>query len=369
MKAAYYEKFGTVDTLNVTEQPSPTTPQGKRFVNIKVRAAGVNPVDRMILYGFYPTIMGRACPSVLGQDFVGELLEDVTELSLKQGDKIYGMIALLGNKGRGSFATEARVGVDEICALPQNVNPVGASTLPLVMLTVMQAFVRAGIIDDKTVVEGEAPGAAPGVKGRKIFIQAGSGGLGTCAIQFASHLGLEVHTNCSAQNHPLVKSLGADFAYDYHEENWQDPIKGKMDYVMTSMGGPSQMNCEMAAPLLKKKGNDESDPKFMPVHIWVANGALGWAGMKKHGDRLGWLLGGLQMMGQVTGQKMGFGKTHAFIQVVVDVNPRHLRSASVLVANRSVKPVLEDSFELEKIQDALNHVASGHCKGKVAVRC
>src|SRR5438105_4618505 len=181
--------------LELLDLPRPQP--GPNDLLVKVRAASVNPVDFKIRDGGVKVLIPYEFPLVLGNDLAGDVESVGAGVTrFKPGDAIY---ARLDKDRIGAFAEHALVS-ESACALkPAGLDYVEAASLPLVGLTAWQALIDLGHL----------------ARGQKVLIHAGSGGVGTFAIQLAKHLGATVATTASAKNHELVRSLGADLAIDY----------------------------------------------------------------------------------------------------------------------------------------------------------
>ncbi len=192
MKAAIIRAYeGAVEIADV---PAPVLADDS--VIIKVHAASVNPIDNILRAGYLKDMMPLSFPFVMGYDVSGVVTEvgkDVT--TFKIGDAVYAR----ANQGdKGAVAEFARVKAVELALKPASLSHAEAASMPLAGLTAWQAFVEFAHLK----------------KGQKVLIHAGSGGVGTLAIQMAKHLGASVATTVSAPNAELVKLLGADLVID-----------------------------------------------------------------------------------------------------------------------------------------------------------
>ncbi len=154
-------------------------------------------------------------PLILGHDVAGTVIGIGSKVSrFKVGDEVFARPA---DFGIGTFAEFIAVNENDIAIKPKNISFEEAASVPLVALTVWQAFVEKAKL----------------TKGQKVFIQAGSGGVGTIAIQLAKHFGATVATTTSANNFELVKSLGADIVIDYKTQHFETILKD-YDLVLNS---------------------------------------------------------------------------------------------------------------------------------------
>lgn len=203
-------------------------------VLVKVKAAGVNPVDWKIRQGFLQQIIPLSFPATLGGDFSGEIMatgEGV--LDFKKGDKVYGQASVLGG-GTGSFAEQTIVDIKTIAFKPQNLDHLKASALPLAGVSALQGLTEhIGLSKDQ-----------------KILIHGGAGGIGTFAIQLAKHLSAFVATTVREDHIDYVKSLGADEVIDYKNQSFEDLLQN-FDAVLDLVGGETYVR---SFKVLKKGG-------------------------------------------------------------------------------------------------------------------
>ena len=172
-------------------------------VLIEVHAAGVNQLDSKIKSGEFKLILPYRMPLVLGHDVAGVVTRVGSRVrQFKVGDEVYSRPR---DHRIGTFAELIAVNEHDVAPKPKNVTMEEAASIPLVGLTVWQALVERANLK----------------KGQKVFIQAGSGGVGTLAIQLAKHLGATVATTTSRANIDLVKSLGADVVIDYKKDDFE----------------------------------------------------------------------------------------------------------------------------------------------------
>lgn len=215
MKAALIQTYRQ-EKIDLKEVNTPTFKDND--VLVKIVAASINPVDFKIKNGKMKMLLKYSMPLILGSDFAGIVVEtckDVTKF--KKGDKVYGRV----RKSRiGTFAEYISADQEDISNKPENLTFEEAAAIPLVGLTSYQA-----LHDFMHIKEGE-----------KILIQAGSGGIGTIAIQLTKLAGAYVSTTTSERNTDLVKHLGADKVINYREENFEDVLE-EYDYVLDTLGG------------------------------------------------------------------------------------------------------------------------------------
>ncbi len=198
MKAFTVDRYGKKETLRATEVPEPVL--GEDEVLIEVHATGVNLLDSKIRSGEFKLILPYRTPFVLGHDVAGVVARVGARVrQFKPGDEVY---SRPDDFRVGTFAEFVAVKEDSVALKPRNLSMEEAASIPLVGLTAWQALVEKAQLK----------------KGQKVFIQAGSGGVGTFAIQLAKHLGATVATTTSTGNVAWVKDLGADVVVDYKQD-------------------------------------------------------------------------------------------------------------------------------------------------------
>ncbi|MHA8138595.1 NADP-dependent oxidoreductase, partial [Lactobacillaceae bacterium Scapto_B20] len=229
MQAAMIKKY----KQNLLDVESVEVPQiYNNEVLVKINAASFNPVDLRIKNGNMRLLSQHKMPLTLGQDFAGVIVKVGDNVKNYQvGDAVYGKT---NDEQMGTFAEYLAIDAADIAFKPTNLSFEEAAALPLVGLTSYQA------LHDIMQIQ----------KGQKVLIHAGSGGVGTMAIQIAKNLGAYVATTTSAKNEALVRKLGADKIIDYHRENFQDVLTN-YDYVFDTLGGK---NLEKSFTILKPGG-------------------------------------------------------------------------------------------------------------------
>lgn len=185
-------------------------------VLIDVHATALNPLDAKIRDGEFKLILPYRLPLVLGNDVAGVVVGvGFKAQRFKVGDEVYAR----PGKGRiGTFAERIAIDESEVARKPRNLTMEEAASIPLVGLTAWQVLVERAALK----------------KGQSVLIHAGSGGVGTFAIQLAKHLGARVATTTSTANVLLVKRLGADVVINYTKEDFSKALSG-YDLVLTSL--------------------------------------------------------------------------------------------------------------------------------------
>ena len=222
MKAALIDRYGSNDAVSVADIDIPAL--GATDLLVRVHAASVNPVDIKTRNGKLKTLLKYRFPLVLGNDLSGVVSDLGSRVTrFKKGDAVYARV----DKNRIGTFTEFAVVRDGAAALkPTNVTFEEAASPPLVALTAWQALVEIGRLGAN----------------QRVLIHAGSGGVGSVAIQLARHMGATVFTTVGKRNVELVKRLGANVPIDYRSERFEDVAKD-CDVVLDSAGGDTLVRC------------------------------------------------------------------------------------------------------------------------------
>src|SRR3954463_421613 len=201
MKAFVVDKYKKKGALRLANVPEPELRDDD--VLVRVQATAVNLLDSKLRSGAFKLILPYRPPFVLGHDVAGVVVRVGARVRhFKPGDEVYARAA---DHRIGTFAELIAVQEKDLALKPKMLTMEEAASIPLVGLTAWQALVERGQLKP----------------GQKVFIQAGSGGVGTFAIQLAKHLGATVATTTSASNVDLVRGLGADVIVDYRAEDFE----------------------------------------------------------------------------------------------------------------------------------------------------
>ena len=240
MKAVRIHDYGSSDELVEERVPRPIPGPGQ--VLVKIRAAGVNPVDTEIRQGEMQSFWTYDLPLILGTDVSGTVESIGSSLGgdpdgkkirgLKVGDEIYGDVDIGVS---GGYAEYGIARADQIAKKPKSINFEEAAALPVITQTALQ-----GLRDYAELKRGQ-----------RILIHGGAGGVGSFAIQFAKLLGAYVITTASKRDFKFVQSLGADEVWDYHEEAFDVQIQEPVDVVFDLVGGETG---QKSWKVLKKGG-------------------------------------------------------------------------------------------------------------------
>ena len=205
MRALIFKRYGRPDQIAFADIPRPVPKPDE--ILVQVHAVGLNPIDTTIPKGTFKPFLRFQLPATLGSDLAGVVVEVGNHVTrFKPGDAVFASVFDLGTGTLAEFA----VVPENVAALkPANLDFVQAASIPMVGLTSWQALKERAKLKP----------------GQKVFIPAGSGGIGTFAIQLAKHLGAKVGTTTSTGNMELVKSLGADEVIDYKKQEFAEVLR------------------------------------------------------------------------------------------------------------------------------------------------
>ena len=329
MKAAYITRYGNINDVQIDEQPRPSLTENA--VLVKVHAASINPLDLRVLEGEFKAILPVPFPFILGNDFAGTVVEVGSKVSqFKVGDEVYAKTDL-----NGAFAEYTVVQQSSLALKPQNISMEQAAALPLVGLTSWQALVEIAKVK----------------AGQKVLIHAGSGGVGSIAIQLAKSLGATVATTTSSKNSSWVKGLGADIIIDYKTTDFEQELKD-YDVVLDTQGGKI---LEKSLNVLKRGGRliSISGP---PDHAFVEVVNPNWF-LKCVIPLLSWSI-------RHKAKKRDISYSFLFMQP----NGQQLSEISKLVESGKINPVVDKTYTFSEIKDAFQYVNTGRAKGKIVLK-
>ncbi len=332
MKAFVVTRYGKKEKLQLSEISEPVIKEND--VLVQVHSAGVNLLDSLLRNGDFKLFLPYKLPFSLGHDVAGIVSKVGLKVSkFKIGDMVYARPA---DYRMGTFAEYISINENDLALKPRNLSMEEAASIPLVGLTAWQAFVEIANLK----------------KGQKVFIQAGSGGVGTFAIQLAKHLGAFVATTTSTTNIDLVKRLGADVVIDYKKEDFSTKLH---DYDLILHSNRDKKVLDQSLRILKPGGQLISlvGP---PTPEFVQDLGLAWhlkfitklisSGVKKKANKLNVNFHFLFMRAQ--GEQLG--------QIT------RIIEAGVIV------PVIDKVFPFEQTNEAMSYVEMGKTKGKVVVK-
>lgn len=331
MKALVLKRYGGLDNVEFADMPRPTIKPDE--ILVEVRAAGLNPIDYMIPKGMFKPILKFKLPAIMGSDLAGVVVDVGSRVTrFKRGDAVFASIFDLPGGSLAEF-----VAVPEYAAAlkPDNLDFVQAASVPMVGLTSWQA------LNERAQVK----------RGQKVFIPAGSGGIGTFAIQLAKQLGATVGTTTSTANVELVRELGADEVVDYKKQEFEQVLRG-YDAVLGTVRGDG-----VAKALEILKPNSSVVSLIGPPDAAFAR-ARGMNFLMR-------LVFGL-MSGKIIRQARKRAVHYSFLFVRPD--GRQLGKISELLASGRIRPVIDKVFPFEQAKDGLAYLEQGRAKGKVVVR-
>jgi NADPH:quinone reductase-like Zn-dependent oxidoreductase len=331
MKAFIVRRYGKKEKLQLAEVSKPIV-RGTDIL-VQIHSTAVNLLDSKLKGGEFKLILPYKTPFTLGHDVSGVVTEVGSNVrKFKVGDKIYARPA---DHRIGTFAEFISIDEKDAAMKPKNLSMEEAASIPLVGLTAWQALVEKANLK----------------KGQKVFIQAGSGGVGTFAIQLAKHLGATVATTTSATNIDLVKSLGADIVIDYKTEDFETVLKD-YDVVLNSQ---DTKTLEKSLKILRPGGKVISisgppDPEFgQEINAnWFLKTVLKFlsAGIRK--------------------KARGLGVHFSFL--FMRAQGEQLSEITKLIESGLIKPVMDKMFPFEQTNEALAYVETGRAKGKVVIK-
>jgi NADPH:quinone reductase-like Zn-dependent oxidoreductase len=324
VKAIVYCDYGVANLkLEEIEKPIPNDDQ----ILVRVRAASVNPYDWHFVEGT-PYVM-RAIAGVglrkpkdtrLGVDFAGSVEavgKNVTEF--KPGDEVFG--------GRGgAFAQYVCPRATRAVALkPPNVSFEDAAAVNIAGITALQA------VRDKGKVQ----------PGQKVLINGASGGVGTFAVQIAKSFGADVTGVCSTRNVDLVKSLGADHVIDYTKEDFTKSAE-RYDVMLDNVGNHSLSECRR---VLTPKGK----------YVLIGGGGANEQGFLGGLGKALWAM----VFSKFVDQQMGM--------MMADANHKDLAVLADMMQSGKLKPVIDRTYKLAEVPEAIRYLEQGHARGKVVI--
>jgi alcohol dehydrogenase len=330
MKAFILDRYGKASG-RLGEMPEPELRDDD--VLVEIRAAGVNPLDSKIRDGEFKLLLPYRLPLILGNEAAGVVLRVGSKvLRFKPGDEVYAR----PTKDRiGTFAERLAIAEADVALKPKALSMEESASLPLVALTAWQALIAKAKLK----------------AGQRVLIHAGSGGVGTIAIQLAKHVGAFVATTTSSANVDLVKSLGADIVIDYRKDSFEKTLRD-YDVVLNSLDVQTlQKSLAVLKPggkLISISGPPDSD--------FAQEMGMNW-GMK-------------QVMRLLSHRiRTDANRRHlSYSFLFVKASGNQLREIGALIDVRAIRPVVDRVYPFEDIGEALAYVETGRAKGKVVVK-
>ncbi|QKZ11226.1 NADP-dependent oxidoreductase [Spirosoma sp. KUDC1026] len=330
MKAFLINKYDKAGVMQLTDVPEPGV--NDTDVLVDIHAAGLNLLDTKVKAGEFKLILPYKLPLIMGHDVAGVVTQVGSRVKkFKVGDEVYARPA----DGRiGAFAEHIAIDENDVALKPQNISMVEAASLPLVTLTAWQSLVELAHLK----------------KGQSVFIQAGSGGVGTVAIQLAKHLGAKVATTAGATSFDALKKLGADVLVDYKTQDFET-ILTNYDVALNSQ---DTKTLEKSLNVVKPGGTvvsisgpptgDLAEQKNAPWFVKIVMNLLSMGIRRK-------------------AKKRNIDYQFLFMRA----NGQQLTEIGKLVETGVIKPVVDKVYPFEQANDALAYVESGRAKGKVVI--
>jgi NADPH:quinone reductase-like Zn-dependent oxidoreductase len=330
VKAFVVDRYKKKGSLRLADMPEPQV--GANDVLVRIQATAINLLDSKIRDGEFKLFLPYRPPFILGHDLAGTVVSVGANVrGFKAGDQVY---ARPRDHRTGTYAEMIAVDQADLAEMPASLTMEQAASIPLVGLTAWQALVEVGKVQP----------------GQKVFIQAGSGGVGTIAIQLAKHLGATVATTTSAANSDLVRSLGADVVIDYKTQDFEQMLSG-YDLVLNSQDAKTLVK---SLNILKPGGQviSISGPPDVPfakslrlnLFLRLVIRMLSRGVLKKAKAR-------------------GVGYSFLFMRA----DGSQLARISKLIDAGAIRPVVDKVFPFAQTGEALAYVETGRAKGKVVV--
>ena len=330
MKAFILDRYGSADRVRAGEMPDPELREDD--VLVQIHAAGVNLLDSKVRNGEFKRILPYRLPVILGHDVAGVVVRIGSRVRrFKPADEVYARPA----DGRiGAFAEFIAINEEDVAIKPKALSMEEAASIPLVGLTAWQALIERANLK----------------RGQKVLIHAGSGGVGTFAIQLAKHVGATVATTTSTANVDLVRRLGADIVIDYKKEDFADVLRD-YDVVLNSL---DKVTLEKSLRVLKPGGQliSISGP---PDAAFARSIGASWI---------------FRMIMGVLSYSIRAGAkrrqtTYSFL--FMRASGRQLTEIASLIDQGIIRPVVDRVFPFASTKEAMAYLEAGRAKGKVVV--
>lgn len=331
MKALTFKRYGKSPDIGFNDIAKPEP--GPHELLVQVHAVGLNPIDNMIPSGQFKPVLSFQLPAIVGSDLAGVVIAVGKRVShFRVGDEVF---ASLFDLGKGSLAEYATVPESAAALKPGNLDFVQAASIPMVGLTSWQA------IKERIQLR----------PGQKIFIPAGSGGIGSFAIQLAKSLGAKVATNTSTANVEMVRKLGADEVVDYKKQAFEHTLQN-YDAVLGTIRGDT---LEKSVDILKPGGK---------IVSLVGPLDAAFARSKKLNFVLTFVF---SLMGRKITQ-LAKKRNAAYSFLFVRPDGSQLTQIGELLKSEKILPVIDRVFPFDQAKEALAYLAQGRAKGKVIVQ-
>ncbi len=321
MQAIVYHRYGPPEVLELVEIDKPTPVPGQ--VLVRIHAASVNPYDWHFIRGapkFFRVVTGLRKPKSprLGADMAG-VVESVGEgvTLFKAGDAVFGL-------AKGSFAEYACESESKLAIKPGSLSFEQAAAVPIAGITALQGLRDSGKVQP----------------GQRVLVNGAAGGVGTFSVQIGKWLGAHVTGVCSTRNVALVQSLGADRVIDYtHEDFTRGGDRWDVIFDLVNNHPPTAFR-----RVLQPKG----------VFVGCGGGAI----EKSSIDYLKGMLGQAAIAPFVS---------QRLTSVLAKANTADLNLLAGLLEKGTIRTVLDRSYPLNRVAEAIGYVETGHARGKVTI--
>lgn len=332
MKAFIVKKYWKNESHYLTDVTEPVINDNE--VLVQIHATAINPLDILVRNGDFKLFLPYKPPFINGHDMAGVITKIGSKVTkFKVGDEVYSRPR---DHKIGTFAEFIAVHENDIALKPKNISMEEASSIPLVWLTSWQALAEIANLK----------------KGQKVFIQSGSWGAGSFAIQLAKYLWAFVATTVSASNIELVKNLGADLVIDYKKEDFSKILKD-YDVILHSSKDPKVLNDSLK---ILKKGWILVSLTWPVTPEFARQVNLNW-----FFQFIMWMLSrGLRK----NAKKLGVYFKFLFMRA----EGKQLSKITQLIEDWKIRPVIDRVFSFHQINEAISYVEAGHSKGKVVVK-
>jgi len=330
MKAFILDRYKKKSALRLGDMPAPEVRDHDVLVNI--HAAALNLLDAKVRDGEFKLILPNRFPLVLGHDVAGVVVQVGSKVRrFKPGDEVYAR----PRDGRvGTLAEQIAIDETDVALKPRNLSMVEAASIPLVGLTAWQVLVERASLK----------------KGQKVLIHAGSGGVGTFAIQLAKYLGATVATTTSTSNVDLVKNLGADVVIDYRKDDFSKLLSG-YDVVLNSL---DQATLEKSIGVLKP-GSKLISISGPPDVAFAKSVGLNW--FLQQVMRL------LSLGIRRKAKRRGIDYSFVFMRA----HGEQLSKITALIESGVIRPVVDRVFPFLETNEAMAYLETGRAKGKIVI--
>ena len=343
-QAIVMNEFGSADKV-LQLDPRFVGEFGPKDVVIRVHAASINPIDLRIREGYGAPMLrviarltrGKLFPLILGRDCSGEVVAVGDEVKkFMPGDMVYAAVSM---ERQGTHSQYVAVSEDHMGFKPAHVDHKEAASFPWVAVTSWTALVQhAGLNEHNT-------------RGKRVLIHAGTGGVGSFAVQLMKAWGAEVATTCSTNNATLAHHLGADKVIDYTAGDFTTVLKN-YDVVFDMIGRTYESK---SLSVLKWFGGATYVSVITPKILLIS----------KFGNFFGNLLFSWLYRLKILVNRLFYGR--AFYYAIAQPNGEALEVVSRMIDRGAIRPQIDAVYTMEEIVDAHKHVEGGHTRGKVIV--